>query len=196
MKKELVVNKAIRFVQNYLVGAFPIVAACMVWSSWPSDTAPSGIVWELLSYNLMLWFSMLIIFLSVLVIFPDARKKTLTRLANLKEADEREEYLTGKAASSAYLSTLSLVIFLLFISILNVSVTTIPREQAPDGKNRTLSIGLDLSLFDNKQTNPPGTLFDTKRWQVSQAALLLVVLVWQLVSFNLKARKEFDLPAA
>lgn len=192
--------KVIRFIQNYLVFALPFVIGCAVWSSVRSENEILGnasvatkVLWEVLSWNLMLWFATLISFLILLVVLPDARERTLKRLANLKERDEREEYITGKASRAAYISTLSLMIFLLFISIFSLNITRVPESEAIDGKTKKLSIGLQFNLTDSPrtQTNQTGqVLFESKDIPLSKTAILFVLLGWQLVAFNLTARKE------
>lgn len=113
--------KFIRCVQNYLLYALPFVLICMAWGTVQTEseilrdaTFLIKASWEVLSWNLMLWFAVLIMFLFLLVLIPSAREKTLIRLANLKVRDEREQFITGKAARSAYISSLSLLIVLLF----------------------------------------------------------------------------------
>ncbi len=92
------------------------------------------ILWEILSWNLMLWFLILILFLILLVAFPTVREKTLKRLANLKDSDEREECITGKASKTAYISTLSLMMLFLLFSIFTLNVHRVAEEQAIHGK--------------------------------------------------------------
>ena len=114
-------NKIIRYIQNYLICALPFVIGCMVWETIQPDiqfgkssSIIAKVLWELLSWNLMLWFAFLVLFLISLVAISSVREKTLRRLANLHERDEREQYITGKAARAAYISTLSFLILFLF----------------------------------------------------------------------------------
>src|SRR3990167_10072027 len=109
-------NKVSRFIQNYLIFGFPFVLACMIWETIQPDiqferstSLITKALWEILSWNLMLWFGFLILFLIFVVIIPSIRERTLRRLANLQERDEREEYISGKASRVAYISTLSLM---------------------------------------------------------------------------------------
>lgn len=193
-------SKVIRFVQNYLVCAFPFVIACAVWSSFRGKGAVQGDasilvtgLWELLSWNLMLWFATLLLFLVLLVIVPEARDRTLKRLANLKVRDEREEYITGKASRTAYISTLSVMILFLFLSIFSLNITRVSENEAIDGRTKNLSIGLQFDLTDNPKTNANENgqvLFESKDIPLSKTAILLVLLSWQLVAFNITARKE------
>lgn len=193
-------TKVIRIVQTYLFYSLPFILICMAWGSIKPErdiltdaTFFTKVAWEVLSWNLMLWFIVLIVFLLLLVLIPEAREKTLKRLANLKERDEREQYITGKASRSAYISTLSLLIFLLFISIFSLNISKIPDHEIKDGKSKTLSIGLGFSLLDESKVKMDSTgniLFETKDIPLSKSAILLILIGWQLVSFNLSARRE------
>ncbi len=199
MKKEQVVNKLIRYIQFYLLIGLPFVIACMVWSNARSESEVlqnagffAKASWEILSWNLMLWFALLIIFLVMLVAIPSVRDNTLRHLANLKERDEREEYITGKAASAAYISTLSLVIFFLFFSVFSLSIFFMPKDQLHK-KRITVAIHVGINLLEktNPEIIPQGeVLFSTKNIMPSSSSILIILLAWQLLIFNYTARKE------
>jgi hypothetical protein len=202
MKKERTMNKLVRLIQTYLLIGLPFVLACMARKSiTPSEMMLqetfrfTNILWEILSFNLMLWFTVLIIFLAMLVAVPSVREKTLRRLANLKERDEREEYITGKASRAAYISTLSLMIFFLFFSIFSFSYYRVPENQAIHGKRNTISVNAEFNLLGDSQIiYSPGTemVFTTKNLSLSPASILFILIGWQLLAFNLAARKEQD----
>lgn len=197
MKRGAVVSKAIRVVQNYLVCAFPLVLACMVWSSLRADTPTPPIWlragWEILSWNLIVWFTVLILFLVALVTVPAVREKTLTRLANIRERDEREQYITGRAARASLVSTLSLLALLLFLSIFSVRVTHAPTSDGSTGAKRTLSIGMNVGFLDDAPAvakAEKGAVFGYESLAISKTGILLMVLVWQLATFHVVARRE------
>lgn len=193
-------NKFVRFIQNYLLVGFPFVIACMVWETLHPEIAltninsiPEKILWNGLGINLMCWFAMLIVFLVILVVVPSIREKTLRRLANLKERDEREQYITGKASRAAYISTLSLMIFFLFMSVLSVSIEKLPNDQASEGHRLTANIGLHFNLLNDYEANKNPevkVLFDSRNITPSSSAIIFILLGWQLMVFNLAARKE------
>ena len=193
-------NKFVRWTQNYLLFALPFVLICMAWSSLKSEkeiiAGASFLVsaaWEVLSWNLMLWFVALIVFLVVMVAVPSVREKTLVRLANLKERDEREEFITGKASRTAYVSSLSVLIFLLFFSIFSVNISHRPEaERAIDGKTKTLAIGLGFSLLDKPRTevSQDKVIFESQDIPLSKTGIILIVLLWQLAAFSIAARRE------
>jgi hypothetical protein len=193
-------TRAVRFIQNYLIWALPFVLACMVWGTIHPEkdilinaSLFTRATWEVLSWNLMLWFAILIVFLVLLVVLPEAREKTLRRLANLKERDEREQLITGRASRAAYISTLSLLVLLLFFSIFSLNIYRIPETEAINGKTGTVTIGLGFSLLDRpkmKATAESKVIFESRDIPLSKTAIILTLIIWQLAVFNLAARKE------
>jgi MFS family permease len=193
-------NKPIRWIQNYLLYALPFVLICMAWGTIHPEkqiltdaTFLTKATWEILSWNLMFWFAVLILFLFLLVVLPEAREKTLKRLANVKERDEREQFITGKASRAAYISTLSLMILLLFFSIFSLNIYRAPEKEAINGKTGTVAIGLGFSLIDKPriETNSENkVIFESKDIPLSKTAILLALIIWQLASFNFTARRE------
>ncbi len=192
-------NKLIRFIYIYLLIGLPFVIGCMFWSNARSEhevLQNSSLfiktVWEILSWNLMIWFAVLIIFLVILVAIPSVRDNTLRYLANLKERDEREEYITGKASRAAYVSTISLIIFFLFFSLFSLSISRIPKDQLHK-ENITVAIHIGMNILDTNKAEivPQGkVLFATKNIMLSSSSILIILLVWQVLIFNYVARKE------
>ena len=193
-------NKLVRYIQIYLVLGLPFVMGLMGWETlYSSDeilknaSSFTKILFEGLAFNLMSWFVALIIFLVLLVVMPSAREKTLRGMANLKERDEREEYITGKAARATYIATLSLTILLLFFSMFSVEIVRVP--ESPTVKEKQLHVGISVgfSLLGKAQPqkNPLGdALFESQKFTLSSSAMLLILLGWQLLIFNIAARKE------
>jgi hypothetical protein len=151
-------KKIMPILQNYLIFSFPFVLAIAIWGDFQPFTEIENnssllirLLWEVGSWNLITWFVLLIVFLICLVVYPQVQEQTLKRIANLKERDEREEYLTGRASRSSYLSMMSVLIFLLFISILQVKVKHVPENEVINGKHKIVSIGLGLKLIDETQ---------------------------------------------
>lgn len=193
-------NKLIRFIYVYLMVGLPFVIACMIWSDMRSENEimqqAGGFfiktAYEILSWNLMIWFAVLIIFLVMLVAVPSVRDNTLRHLANLKERDEREEYITGKASRAAYISTLSLIIFFLFFSVFSLSIFFLPKDQLHK-KRITVAIHVDINLLEGSRPEiiPQGQiLFTTQNIMPSSTSILIILLAWQLLIFNYTARNE------
>jgi hypothetical protein len=186
--------------QNYLLFTLPLVIICMLWGTFSPEqhilqdaNIITKVSWELLSWNLMAWFTVLISFLVILVTVSSAREVTLKRLANVKDRDEREQHITGEASRVAYISSLSLLILFLFLSIFNLNIYRAPQSEAINGKTGTVNIGLHFDLLDRPnvvKTSPVGEiLFESKDIPLSKTGIILILLGWQLLAFYLSARK-------
>jgi hypothetical protein len=190
--------------QNYLLYGFVFVIALLIWGAWLAYFSPLSLIadsnivirilHELLSYNLMAWFSTLVLYMVFMVAIPSVREKTLRRLANIQERDEREEYITGKAARASYIATLSLTLFLLFFSFININLTKL-NQTDPHKPGHSVGIGIHYSFFNDsevkKSSNEQVTaIFDSNQLSLSSSTIILMLLGWQLVVFNLAARRE------
>ena len=196
-------KRFIKWVQNYLIYSFPAVLLIMAWGSFQDQeeiqSALLKNLWGLLGWNIMVWFVALIGYLVALVLIPTLREQVLTRLANIKERDEREEYITGRAARTSYISTMSLLIFFLFLSIFTVNI----KKEIPASPNGTtnsskpsthgsVNLGLNFSLLDKStdKKEQEGVVFESSNIPISKPAILLTVLLWQIFSFAITARRQ------
>jgi hypothetical protein len=192
-------NKVNRWLQNYLVCALPFVLACVAWSATGSEREILNgssfllrMTWEILAWNLIFWFFCLVVFLLLMLFVPSTRDMVTRRIANVKERDEREIYITGQASKKTFLSTLSVLIFLLFISIFTFNITKIPPNEVVDGHERRMSITFNFKLMDDPkiERNESGqVLFESKDLPLSKSSILLLLIVWQVAMFALSARK-------
>lgn len=192
-------NKTFRYVQSYLILGLPLVIALMVWNTiytqeeiFSHNSIIQKILFNALVVNIFAWFITLIAFLITLVACPSAREKTLMRLANLKERDEREEYITGKASRATYLSMISVMILFLFFSLFSVDLRKTPKE-ANGQHNLSISLGVHFTLLDSPTINKtPDVLFESRDIPLSKSAIILFFICWQLAVFNITARRIKD----
>ena len=102
--------------------------------------------------------------------------------------DEREGYITGHAAKTAYIASLSLLAFMLFLSVFSIKVDKLAEQVA--GKQHSLSIGIDFNLWaEPAVATSQAAVFGFDGLPLSGEALLLIVLLWQLAFFALTARR-------
>jgi len=187
------------FIVRYLLYSIPAVAALFVWSLFQKqqDILNTGstslmIVWEILSWNLMLWFAMVMYILFVLLVSPKFRTAFLAKLGRIKERDEREEYITGKAAVKTFYSTLAVLLVLLFFSVVTVTVTKVSPERAIHGRQHSLTIGMSFSLYDSARENTADNgvaTIVTSRLPLSREMVIVMLLLWHLGSFYISSRK-------
>jgi len=201
-------NKIIRYIKNYLLYGSLFVVILFGWITWEALISSHVLIENynivvrilnrLLGYNFMLWIVTLVLYMVFLVVIPSVRDKTLRRLANLQERDEREEYITGKAARASYIATISLALFFLFFSLFGF---TFCRTHIDTGKpGYGFSVRINYHFFSESANKKPETkkpsdeqvsiIFDSSQFSLSSATLILILLGWQLLMFNLTARRE------
>ena len=127
----------------------------------------------------------------LLVFRKDTQELTIKRLAGIKERDEREEIITGHAARRSFVSTTSFLIFLFFLSSMQVNIARNP-DQAVDGKKSSLTLGLKFSPTDEPRTvsEDGKNIYEHRDIPLSKSAILLIVLVWQVSSFRIRVRRD------
>lgn len=139
---------------------------------------------------------LLSIYLAVRLIFSEAfREKVLTRLTFIKERDEREIMLTGKAAKSTMLTTIAILLFLFCLSCFQVSVYSIPPEQAIDGKSKVISLDLKFEFLarlpknDSIEYIQKQDILAYTGLPISSSALILGLIIWQILAYNYSMRQ-------
>ncbi len=136
------------------------------------------------------------IYLSIrLMLSGPFRDHVLVKLTFIRERDEREAILTGKATRTTFLTSLAILIFLFFLSCFQVSVYRVPPERAVDGKTGFVTLGFGFCLIEaSKQDRSEGVMqkkdiFSYKGLPVSSTAVILVLILWQIVSYNYLMRR-------
>lgn len=137
------------------------------------------------------------LFLSLRLLFSSKfRSEALSRLSFFRERDEREVMISAKATRNSFLTTLALLIFMLGLSMMEVAVFRVPEELATNGKTGTLSLGLKVNFFLNevKQVATPSSqdYFRYSGLPLSNFAILMVLILWQLGSYNYFMRRYED----
>lgn len=196
-------NRLNRLIPRYLAYSFPAVLIMFGWGFFQNQQGVLDVnntfvyaVWTALAFHLMLWLLVFIYFILILLLSPAFRDAFLARLIRIKERDERESLIIGRAGRFSFLSTLALLVFLLFFSTINVSVTRLPAEKAIDGKRHTLSIGMSFLVFDknacnkNQDSSHDTYTCSTQILLPSKQIMLLVLIVWHLGSFYYVSRKH------
>jgi hypothetical protein len=136
------------------------------------------------------------LYLSVrLMVSGPFRDQVIAKLTFIRERDEREAILTGKATRTTFLTSLAILIFLFCLSCFQVSIYRVPPERAVDGKTGIVSLGLGFSLLEHsKQDTPKDTIekkniFSYTGLPVSNTAVILMLIGWQIISYNYSMRR-------
>ncbi len=139
---------------------------------------------------------LLSIYLSVrLMVSGSFRNLVLARLTFIRERDEREVMLTGRATRKTFLTSLAVLIFLFFLSCFQVSIYRLPPEKAVDGKTGIISLGFGFNLLEySHKVLPQETLQKTDIFSyaglpVSSTAVILLLIIWQITSYNFSMQR-------
>lgn len=184
----------------YLYGMPLVIAYALFIAQYSLETATQagGYIEEIYNLGGLVFGSWmtLSIYLSIrLMISEYFREKVLAKLTFIKERDEREVQLTGKAAKTTLLTTLAILIFLFFLSCFQVSVSKLPPEQAIEGKTKTLSLGLNFNILEYQQEK---TKEDTLGEEIiaynglpiSSSTVIMGLIIWQIVAYNYTMRRQ------
>jgi len=136
------------------------------------------------------------LYLSVrLMVSGPFRDQVIAKLTFIRERDEREAILTGKATRTTFLTSLAVLIFLFCLSCFQVSIYRVPPDRAVDGKTGIVSLGLGFNLLEpSKQDRPKDTIekkdiFSYTGLPVSSTTVILMLIVWQIISYNYSMRR-------
>lgn len=129
------------------------------------------------------------IYLSIRLIISDVlRDKILSKLILLRESDEREVKLTGEAAKTTMLTTMSVLILLFCLSCFQFSVSNLPTEQIIDGKTKEISLGLSFNASEQQAANSVqdqvNNIISYSGLPISNTMLIIGIIGWQVVSYN------------
>jgi hypothetical protein len=142
-----------------------------------------------------LWMT-LSLYLSVrLMISGPFRDQVTARLTFIRERDEREAVLTGKATRTTFLTSLAILIFLFCLSCFQVSIYRLPPERAVEGKTGMVSLSLGFNLLEHSKKDRPREIIEKKDifsytgLPVSSTTVILILIVWQIISYNYSMRR-------
>ncbi len=129
-----------------------------------------------------------------LIVSGPFRDRTLARLACMRERDEREAMITGRATKFAFLSSLAILILLFCLSCFHVSVYRVPPEKAVGGKTGVVALGAGFDFFEHSGTDKAvdsgrKNLFVYEGLPLSTPVVILILIMWQVVAFNYSARR-------
>jgi hypothetical protein len=141
----------------------------------------------------------LAIYLSARLMFSGAfREQVITRITFMRERDERESILTGKATKATFLTSLAILIFLFCLSCFQVSIYRVPPDKAVDGKTGFVTLGLAFSLLEHEKQDlakdaiPREDIFSYRGLPVSSQTIILLLILWQIISYNYSMRRLIE----
>jgi hypothetical protein len=141
------------------------------------------------------WMALSILLSLRLIISGPFRNQVIARITFIRERDEREAMMTGKATKTAFLTSLAFLILLFCLSCFQVSFYRVPLENAIDGKTGIVTLGLGFNLLEhNKQDQPKDLIqrkyiFSYRGLPISSSTIILIMILWQVISYNYSIRR-------
>lgn len=152
-------------------------------------------LWDFAGIIFATWMA-LSLYLSIrLMISEPFRDHVLARLTFMRERDEREALLTGKATRTTFLTSIAILIFLFFLSCFQVSIGKLPPDKAINGKHHYLSLGIGLRFLESPRSGMPNDaaenedIFSYTCLPLSSTTLILMLILWQIISYNYSMRR-------
>ena len=192
------------WISKYLVFSIPFIIWIVIWainltSNGEKYVEPKTFIWDILGWNLIVWFLLLVYFLISLVFWGKFRETILTALTFSKERDERESFISGRASKATFYSTLSVLILLFFLSGLHLNIYRKPKEEAVDGKRTSITIGYSFNFInsvkkDNKVSDysKNETMLVMNGVPFTQESLILFLILYHVTSYHIFTRKRFE----
>lgn len=190
-----------RIVVYYFVIALPLLAAA--WVIFPAFTRTEKAVGSAFfewgnaatGYLFSLWVVTALYVAVAVIVSPRFREHLLKLIARIKERDEREAMIVGRASRNVFLLNVALIVCLLIFNLVTVHVSRLPEGQTIAGKERNLFIGLNLSPVEGTACASPGpegsggqTLFDY-HFPLSVSGVLYLMMIVNLGAFSYYARR-------
>jgi hypothetical protein len=101
--------------------------------------------------------------------------------------------MTARATRNSFLTTFALLIFLLCLAVFQIAAFRVPPEQALNGKTGALSLGINLDLWNSaapeKTSEDVTDIFRYNGLPISNTAVVLLLIAWQLGTYNYFMRK-------
>jgi hypothetical protein len=179
------------FLKIFLYG-LPVVAMLAIFSYFYS----TGIVSYAAFLNsfaglvFAVWM-VLSVYLSLrLIVSGPFRDQVIAKITFIRERDEREAILTGKATKTAFLTSLAFLILLFCLSCFQVSIYRLPPEKAVNGKTGIVSLGLGFSFLEPRKQNRTEDMiqrkdiFSYRGLPFSSATIILMLIIWLIFSYN------------
>jgi len=145
---------------------------------------------------LALWIALAVCLSVRLILSCSFREKVLTKLTFMKERDEREVALTGKASRATFLMSIAVLVFLFFLSCFQVSFFRVPPEKAIEGKTGRVTLGFQLNLLEKAKEREAAfpaqrtNIFSYTGLPISGTGIIILLIAWQIGLYNYTIRRQ------
>jgi hypothetical protein len=164
-----------------------LVIGGFIGSLIPIKTFQYSGFWTSVLLVLFILWVLCILYVGVALVASRAfREQLLKKITGIKERDEREEFIVGKAARNTFLFNLGLLIFLFILYLVQINTSV----NIPSGKSSfhfALNfIPIETSHNISNDTTTSGSLYKS---QFTTSGILALLIVAQIVSFYFYARR-------
>jgi hypothetical protein len=176
----------------------PLLVVAAVFAYWHAaggyrDQGVLGFMNGIAGLIFSLWMAIALYLSLRLLISESFRNQVLTRLTFVRERDERESMLTGRATRTTFMTSIALLIFLFCLSCFQVSVYRVGPDIAISDKTGRITLGLGFSLLSAAPGGPPEdateNIFTYSGLPLSGSALVLFLILWQVGCYNYSMRR-------
>lgn len=142
------------------------------------------------------FWTLITFFLTIAMFFSKRlRNDVLSKLSGMKERDEREVQIVGKTLKSTYLSTMTILLFLLIISLFNIYIEKKSVDSIEPGQLRnSVSIHLGFDIIDHNavitQKDGFDEYFEINDLPISSSTLIIILILWQVFSYRYITRRS------
>jgi len=194
-------SKIDKIIMYFLISMIPFILILLAWGTIDDPgrlSISEGLTrffWDFLGWIFMSWILCSLYFVMKMVMKRSFRDPILGKLAGVRERDERESIISGEAAKFSFLSTIAMILFLLFLSIFTVSIGKYPRNLDNHGKKGYISIGVNFYPFAINSVKKKTVVENLKLVSytgipLSKPGIIILVLLWMLCSYRLSIYRK------
>lgn len=189
-----------KIVINFVFYTAPLALICFLFLGLIESRIKTNLdsIHFFASCLVILW-TLITFFLTIPMFFSKSlRNVVLARLSGIKERDEREVQIAGNALKSTYLTTMTFLLFLLFVSLFYIHVGKMPVGSVEPGQPRTeVCLKLEFHLINSNKvvTQKQGfeKYFEINDLPISSSTLIIILLLWQIFSYRHVSRRSLKL---
>ena len=187
-----------KFVISFFLILSVVIGGIALFSTKGSG---EGGEWMIIAVVAVVWFLAFIFFLANLILFTDFREYVLTKMTKSEPKDEREALLDGLASKKSFLSTLAVIIVVLFLSLFRLTLINPTDLERESGQKGILSLGFQTEFLVNNKTSAKEMSIDQiystdkgisiryKGIPLDPSVLIFLILFWHMGSYYYFTRK-------
>ena len=187
-----------KLIFRYVTIALIPVIVLLVWGSVSDpdklsmSLGATRFFWDTLGWVFMIWIVAMLYLVLKMVFRRGFRETVLSRVALIKARDEREELISGEAAKFSFLSTMAIMVLILFFSLFTITVGKNAEGTRGDDKHGFISVGMNFYPFLKgapvKETRNDGQeIFNYSGFPLSSSFVMIFMILWQLGSYQIFA---------